>query len=242
MFKYLLKLLIVLLIYNHLIAQGETGKRIFINEHVGTEIDRQERQKYDLFTDVTGFQSADYILMPDKSYILEITFIDENTGELKVNKSRTSLLSINDMAAKINDFEMNQEMKAGSQEAYISPGAAFFIELGGKPFYSVNIDFQIMEMSRLSIGTQYAYKIIIPNVMYYGLRGERNSKFEYGAGMSYLPIDTGKWDEGLPLLIHGVLGYRYQKKNGFIFRAGFTPIIFSGGFLPMFGISFGYSL
>lgn len=118
-------------------------------------------------------------------------------------------------------------------------GTAFFFELGGKPFYSINVDFQIKETNRLSIGTQYAYKMLIPNLMYYYLQGEGNSKMEYGAGLSYLPIDSDKMGA---FLIHGVLGYRYQKRKGFLFRAGFTPIIFPGGFLPMIGISFGYSL
>jgi len=49
--------------------------------------------------------------------------------------------------------------------------------------------------------------------------------------------------------VHGVFGYRYQQKNGLLFRIGFTPLMFipfksSGSFMtsPWVGISFGYSL
>ena len=39
-----------------------------------------------------------------------------------------------------------------------------------------------------------------------------------------------------------VIGYRHQKKDGFLFRAGFTPFYrVNGVFFPLIGLSFGYS-
>ncbi len=39
-----------------------------------------------------------------------------------------------------------------------------------------------------------------------------------------------------------VIEYRYQKKNGIIFRACFTPWIAANMFIPWIGISCDYSL
>ena len=45
-----------------------------------------------------------------------------------------------------------------------------------------------------------------------------------------------------PLTWHGVIGYRYHKKNGMLFRVGFTPFKrVNSWFLPLFGVSLGYS-
>jgi hypothetical protein len=50
------------------------------------------------------------------------------------------------------------------------------------------------------------------------------------------------------MMVHGVIGYRVQKKKGLIFRVGFTPLFGipftdSGrfAFVPLAGISLGHS-
>lgn len=80
--------------------------------------------------------------------------------------------------------------------------------------------------------------------MYYRFRGE-TYRSEIGGGFSGVVTDDGL----MAVAIHGVLGYRYQKKNGPLFRIGFTPFIgipltSEGRFaiMPWVGISFGYSL
>lgn len=118
-----------------------------------------------------------------------------------------------------------------------NPGSAYYVELGGKPFLSFNADFRISDSKRFSVGLQ-PLPAIMPNVMIYFLEGSGNKFFEGGLGLSLI-IGHG-------MLFHGVLGYRYQKPGGLIFRAGFTPVFFSDpdseiGFLPMVGISLGYS-
>jgi len=132
-----------------------------------------------------------------------------------------------------------------TKDVHDGPGTAFYLELLGKPFYTVNVDFRINKSNRYSFGIQSVYGGIIPNAMYYYLGG-RNNRFEVGAGLSVIiAIRKAEDDDSKDIrgvLLHGVIGYRYQKKNGLIFRIGFTPLFFSEGFLPMIGISFGYSL
>jgi len=88
-------------------------------------------------------------------------------------------------------------------------------------------------------------EVVCPDIMFYYLSGEKKS-FEIGGGLS--TAMTSKMDLG-GLLIHGVIGYRYQKKKGVFFRAGFTPIYVipvnsedvKKRLLPFIGLSLGYS-
>lgn len=122
------------------------------------------------------------------------------------------------------------------------PATSVFLELMGKGFYSVNIDLRRRETSSFSIGMQIL-DAIMPSVMYYRFYGSR-SRLETGAGVSGI-VTT---DDGLAgMAVHGVIGYRYQKKKGLIFRIGFTPFFgipfLNEGiykFVPLGGISLGY--
>lgn len=82
------------------------------------------------------------------------------------------------------------------------------------------------------------------------LMGKKRSAFETGIGVSPLllgakiEIDDDKiagTGSGANVFLN--LGYRFQPlKNGFTARINWTPIINSGGFIPLwFGISLGYS-
>jgi len=49
-------------------------------------------------------------------------------------------------------------------------------------------------------------------------------------------------------MVHGIIGYRYQKKKGLLFRVGFTPMLEipltnegSYAVIPWVGLSMGYS-
>ncbi|MBN2088826.1 hypothetical protein JW964_04400 [candidate division KSB1 bacterium] len=126
-----------------------------------------------------------------------------------------------------------------------APGTSFYFELMGKGFYSLNVDFRRNKSTAMSLGLQLAENAFIPSFMYYHFRG-KTYRFETGGGISGILTR----EDGLAgMMIHGVLGYRYQKKNGLIFRAGFTPLMgiplkSSGRFIvaPLVGISLGYSL
>ena len=63
---------IVFLSLGQLAAQEE-GEIIIISERVGKEIDQEERDKFELFQGINGFQSAVYIRLPDNRYFLEIS-------------------------------------------------------------------------------------------------------------------------------------------------------------------------
>ena len=136
------------------------------------------------------------------------------------------------------------------------PGIALFIELIGKGYYSANIDFRIINNHRFSVGiTSIDYLVYdnslgnenevhnfwSPSLMYYSLIGNGSSFLELGAGMS-ISLNR-KWEYlKTPMNLHGVIGYRRQKENGFLFRAGFTPFIqLPDEFCPLIGFSFGYS-
>jgi len=241
-------------------AQEEEGEIIIISERVGKEIDQEEREKFSLFQGINGFQSAVFIKLPDNRYLLKITYLDENSGELKIKRSQHSEASIKNSGDYIDRFEEIQaekqknqdlskphivssdsgEIQADQDTVYQKPGTAFFLELGGKPGCSVNVDFRINKSNRFSFGIHPLYNgSIIPSLMYYYLGG-KNSNIEVGGGFSI--IHSGVPDHFTRQLFHGVVGYRYQKKSGKLFRIGFTPLIIPDGFFPWIGISFGYSL
>ena len=132
-----------------------------------------------------------------------------------------------------------------SQEKDVSsePGTAFFLEMGGKLFGSLNVDFGINVSNRLGLGVSPIEPDIVPSVMYYHLSGN-NNRFEVGGGLGFVIILDKEIErkEFKGVVAFGVIGYRYQKKNGFLFRVGFTPLIYSDVILPLVGISLGYSL
>jgi hypothetical protein len=65
-----------------------------------------------------------------------------------------------------------------------------------------------------------------------------------GGGLSTNFMDGSIYN----LFVHGVIGYRYQKKKGLFFRTGFTPMFVipltdegKYALVPLVGISLGYS-
>jgi len=101
---------IVFLSLGQLAAQEE-GEIIIISERVGKEIDQEERDKFELFQGINGFQSAVYIRLPDNRYFLEITYLDEKRGELKIARIQQSEISIENGEYYIDRFEEIQEKK-----------------------------------------------------------------------------------------------------------------------------------
>lgn len=104
--KYLLSLLLFLSIFyfssNQLYAQEEEGEIITISERVGEEIDKEEREKFELFPNIKGFQSAYLLKLPDNRYVFRITYLDEQTGELKIELKQVSQESINNIRYQID--------------------------------------------------------------------------------------------------------------------------------------------
>ena len=146
----------------------------------------------------------------------------------------------------INHFRDQQAQEPQPQNIdadYSEPMTAFYLELLGKGFYSFNLDFRRNQLRAWSVGVQYIERVFIPSFMYYRFSGKKY-RYELGGGLSAIFVGS---DWGI--MIHGVFGYRYQKKKGLIFRIGFTPLIgipftSEGRFMivPLVGMSLGYSL
>ncbi|MCX6302812.1 MAG: hypothetical protein NTW82_11570 [Bacteroidia bacterium] len=146
----------------------------------------------------------------------------------------------------VNTFPyMSYSQEIGNDTVVLSawePTTSLYFELGGKGWYSLNVDFRKKVTTACSIGIQYS-EGFWPSIMAYRFFGNKY-RIETGGGISGMFALDGIIGAG----IHGVFGYRYQKKDGLIFRAGFMPFLiipFVGEnkpkLLPWAGISFGYS-
>ena len=266
--KYFLSLCLFIVISffspNQLYAQEEEGEIITISERVGEEIDKEEREEFDLFPDIIGFQSVVLHKLPDNTYFFEITRLDEQTGELKIERVQASEESINNIRYHIDIkpweiFEKPQTLSADSGETqvheqkylYSNPGVSIYLELLGKGFYSINIDNRRNRSKAISFGFSVVdideEWQIMPSIMFYEFSGAKY-RTELGIGLtSSIEENSGiTW-----ICVNGVVGYRYQQKNGLLFRIGFTPFLgyaFDEGddewdlvIFPSFGISLGYS-
>ena len=131
---------------------------------------------------------------------------------------------------------------AQSSVNYQPPSKVIYFEIGGKFFYSANIDFPIDESSMLGFGLSPVYSDIVPTIMYYKLFGKK-SNLELGGGVGYILYfeEDSDREDFKGFTGHGVIGYRYQKKNGLLFRIGFTPLYITKQLLPHIGFSIGYS-
>jgi len=118
-----------------------------------------------------------------------------------------------------------------------------FVEFLGKGFLSLNLDYRINDTYAISIGVAGIEEGTSPNVMGYYFTG-KSHRLEIGGGISGNFKDRGFSN----IFVHGVIGYRYQKKKGILFRAGFTPMVVfpctdesKTAVIPWAGISIGYS-
>ena len=138
-----------------------------------------------------------------------------------------------------------------TKEADWVPSTSLYFELGGKFFPSINVDFRKKENFALSIGAGFwkdseenEQLLFAPSINAYYLFGKRK-RIELGGGTG--PF-IGTYSGFASLMVFGNIGYRYQKKKGLFFRAGFTPFIGipinnKSRFMaaPWIGISIGYS-
>lgn len=145
-------------------------------------------------------------------------------------------------------------IKSSITDSVWLPTTSLYFELGGKVFYSLNVDFRKRENFALSIGASYfkedgdsneiSQSMLFTSVMAYYLGGKRH-RLELGGGL----CPGFGTSEGLKAMaVYGNVGYRYQKKKGLIFRVAFTPFIgipasTDGNLvvMPWAAISLGYS-
>ncbi|KAF0202453.1 MAG: hypothetical protein FD170_1920 [Bacteroidetes bacterium] len=147
--------------------------------------------------------------------------------QLHAQKSREESVALPN-ASSYNDWE-----------PCISP----FFELLGKGWFSLNVDYRIKETYAISVGVAAIEEGMSPNVMGYYFGGKRH-RLEMGGGLSTNFMEGSIYN----MFIHGVIGYRYQKKKGLFFRTGFTPMFVipstdkgKYALVPLAGISLGYS-
>ncbi len=123
---------------------------------------------------------------------------------------------------------------------------AIYIELLGNGLvYSVNYDHKFGTDWSGRIGVGFAagdsdWFGTMPILVNY-LLGEGNTRLELGAGV-LLGGGSDSGDSDSDVFGTLTVAYRKETANGTFFKAAFTPIFDGHGFLPWFGISFGYGL
>ena len=149
-----------------------------------------------------------------------------------------TVFSLGFLHAQCNPEEANTKFKHHS----------VYLELGGNSgAYSVNYDYSlsVSESAKLAVGTGlsalslYSYHdgpAPVQNTQFFItpeanlLFGKNSHHLETGASLILFQI---------PVLR---VGYRYQpRKGGFLFRVGFTPLLFDMDIFPWGGISLGYT-
>jgi hypothetical protein len=138
------------------------------------------------------------------------------------------------------------------------------VELAGNAgIYSVNYERFILDSLAARIGFGYislsassggssasASILFVPLMASYMGIGSADHKLELGAGPLFVNASAkasgigstaGASASGFGVAGTATIGYRYVPHDGgFNFKAAFTPIFSSGGFLPWFGLGLGY--
>ncbi len=137
------------------------------------------------------------------------------------------------------DVESVKSLSVSSEDY---PAVSAFLELGGRIYYTVNVDYRWNERYSASFGI-CVVDGVFANVLFSRYFG-RKHRIETGLGCEWLIFK-----DGIPgMFAQGLIGYRYQKKKGLIFRAGVygllgIPYRPDGRvlFAPLPGVSLGYS-
>lgn len=133
-----------------------------------------------------------------------------------------------------------------------------FVEAGGKGYGSLNFEYGITQKHNISAAVtilDYTWfdpnaedsirsaTLPTPSISYSFLIGKTNHFFELGAGISILPYFREEFDRNdSAFSFHGAIGYRFQKDNGILLRAGLYPFYrINWVLLPLPGVSLGYT-
>ena len=125
--------------------------------------------------------------------------------------------------------------------------AVYFELLGNGLLYSINYDHRFTDVVSVRAGMMVMGLVASP-VTVNALLGGGSHRLELGAGALLLaaPGELAAVDQEMEDLravtATATVGYRFQPtRGGFVFRAGFTPILVDGAGLPWFGMSAGYA-
>ena len=160
----------------------------------------------------------------------------------KNSKIENEQQAVTDSIRSIQSIAKKKEKQEVEKYVYSNPGTSIYFELGGKGLFAINVDYRINKFNALSVGISPAEGAVLPSIMYYKFSGMKH-RFETGIGITGI---LGQPEGLIGIFVNGAIGYRYQKKNGLIFRIGYTPLIGISeskvAFIPLFfGVSLGYS-
>lgn len=157
------------------------------------------------------------------------------------------------MDAESSELPGVQEIRKHTVDSVWTPMTAVYLEFGGKFLPSLNVDFRRRENLAFALGAAYWYdeegggseSLFLPSLSAYYLGGKRH-QVELGGGLGpFISTRVGLSS----ILLFANVGYRYQKRNGLILRAGFTPWMTAVTIaketrfaaVPWAGVSVGYS-
>jgi hypothetical protein len=112
--QMMLCIIIIVSVLDQLFAQDREGEVIIISQRVGEMIDRGERNYYQLFPDIEGFQSAIFTHLPNNTYELKITYHRDNAVRMRFLKLSES--EIKEIRKSIDHFE---EIQIGIYESKV---------------------------------------------------------------------------------------------------------------------------
>jgi len=102
-FLVMLSIIIVFSSFNRLLAQENEDKTIIISQRVGAVIDLEERNYFKLFPGIKGFQSAKFFQLPDSTFKVKLTYLEDQIEKTRFGRLRES--EIKKMRESIDHFE-----------------------------------------------------------------------------------------------------------------------------------------
>ncbi len=230
---------------------------------VGTAVGFQVLGAGLIYAEKYGLGSV--MMLLENGLIIGGAFIDSGSGQTALWIAGLLLKSINTFFTikAVNDYNHKLAVKMGleqenvkTKQPFRNPGHALHLEAGGKGGVGINIELRLNEQNLLNptIGFYEADGIrLVPSISFVHLFGHKYSRFELGGGIGSFPewTDDDSRDYSYQYYsnevvkrffeFHLIAGYRYQKKNGLLFRIGITPIFSSNQNYLMPHLSFGYS-
>jgi hypothetical protein len=202
----------------------------------------------------------------DNTFTVNVRMISIETGEIVAASVKDCTCKSSELLSKVipelaKDLCSSNKMvptlkparydSVKAKQPSKNPGNALFAEFLGKvPWYTLNYEFRANNNIAFDIGAGLSNFISVGGSFNY-LPGKKPCRFETALNASWYAMMNGGMYSGF--IISPVLGFRYQKSNGFFFRFNAGPVFliymsyYSAdantlmNIAPMFGLSFGYS-
>lgn len=99
--------IIVLSPFNLLLAQDKQNEVGIISQRVGDVIDLREKNYYQLFPDIMGFQSAIFLQLPDSTFIAKIFCLDDETEKVHFKRlSESEKISLRESIDQCEEIQI----------------------------------------------------------------------------------------------------------------------------------------